>query len=535
MPPKYYPRPRVQKVIVKVNFGTRNGKFKIEKPKKPQPKWKRYNGRLVSNLPRRANRGGRGDLECFYHVEREDGEVLPPPQALWRQKFGDDQVARYVPDWDEESGNLTDALRRRSEDSDASRDFNGEYGLPYLYVYDEDAEPDALGDRYRRWRPLQILANGGYGVVITYVDDTRGFTAGDDISDDDKIVAKFNYIDGDLVEILASVIRDIGVLADLFSDSQGSQQSSASGPSTPAQATGLPTPPSTGGREAKRAVRRLMGRAELAGKIRKFNKEMARPSSPTPGSKARTARSGRRSSGGSLSSGYMHFERPRSDEALKIDSADTFRIENRILQLLDMTGSPHFPKLWKLADPPQDETLCTMDYIPGARTFDEEFDLVSNREVPIRLMWESILCLSKGLSVMAYGSEDPAPSHRVYGWNEIVNLDWSERNIFVRQDSPSHTCAHQTCFMIGDFGLCIIVPSSPKAKAAFRLEHLKLDWQKEAAERLPEAQIDTETPLRERIDDPIVGHFSYKSNIFSLAVVLQEKLGGMSDASSGET
>lgn len=404
------------------------------------------------------------------------------------QKIGDDQVVSYRPDWTQEAGNLTDALRRRSQDSDVSQDLNGKYGLPYLFVYDEDVEPDEQGQQYRRWRPLQILANGGYGVVITYVDDSRGFTADDEIGNDDKIVAKFNYKEGDLVGILESVIGDISALMGL-SDNQGSQRQSdlegPSGLSTPPPSSGLPTPPTTG-REAKRAVRRLLGRAELAGKIRKFNREMARSSLPTPGSKPRAARSGRRSSEGSHSSGYLHFEIPKSEEEdLDIDSFDTFRIENRVLQLLDMTGSPHFPKLWKLADPPQDGTLCTMDYIAGARTFDEHFDLGMNREVPIRLMWETILCLSKALSVMAYGSEDPAPSRRVHGWNEVVHLDWSERNIFVRLDSLSHTCAHGTCFMVGDFGFSLIVPSSPKAKAAFRLRHLELGWQKELAKNLP--------------------------------------------------
>lgn len=560
MPPKGKgPAKKKQRVIVEVDFGTRNGRYRIEKPKRPQPKWRRDDrGRLVSNLPSRPNIGGGGDLECFYHVARGDGEVLPPPQALWTQKYGDDEVASYRPVWTQEAGNLVDALRRRSEDSDASQDFNGRYGLPYLYLYDEDAEPDEQGRQCKRWRPLQILANGGYGVVVTYVDESRGFTGNDEIPDDDKIVAKFNYKEGDLVGILASVIRDISLLMNLSSEYEGSQlsddQAGPSRPSTPQVATGLPTPPSTG-REAKRAVRRLVERAELAGKIKKINREMARSSLPTPGSGSRAARSGRRSSDKSRISEYLHFEKPKSaEEEPDIDSADTFRIENRVLQLLDMTGSPHFPKLWKLADPPQDGTLCTMDYIPGARTLDEQFDLESNREVPIRLMWESILCLSKALSVMAYGSEDPAPSHRVHGWNEIVHFDWSERNIFVRQDSPSHTCSHDTCFMVGDFGFSIIVPSSAKAKAAFRLGHLKLGWQKELADRLPvsccrhnvdckgillntgfeqEAQIDTRTPLQQRIDHPVLGHFSYKANIFGLANILREKLGGPNEARSG--
>lgn len=235
---------------------------------------------------------------------------------------------------------------------------------------------------------------------------------------------------------------------------------------------------------------RLARRAEIGGIIKRFNREMARSALPTAGSKSRAARSGRRSSDGSShSSGYLHLEKAKPEgEGPNIDTTDMYRTENLILEMLEMTGSPHFPKLWKLADPPQNGTLCTMEYIPGARTFSEQFDLVANKEVHIRLIWEMVLCLSKALSVMAYGSEDPAPSHRVHGWNQIVHLDWSTENIFVRLDSPSHTCSHGVCFMVGDFGFALVVPNSPKARAAFRLEHLKLDWHKEINvlnERMP--------------------------------------------------
>ena len=151
-----------------------------------------------------------------------------------------------------------------------------------------------------------------------------------------------------------------------------------------------------------------------------------------------------------------------------------------------MTGSPHFPKFWKLADPPQDGTLCTMEYIPGGRTLDEQLDTgVLNNKVPIRLVWEAVLCLSKAISVMAYGSEDPAPSHRVHGWNQIVHLDWSRENIFVLEDPLWHTCSHGPCFMVGDFGFALIVPNKPRARAAFRSEHLKFGWHKILNETLP--------------------------------------------------
>lgn len=173
MPPKYNPPPK-QRIIVEVNFGTGNSKYRLEKPEQPQPRWKRNNeGRLVSNLPSRPNLGGRGDLECFYHVKRENGEVLPPPQTLWTQRQSDDdQIVRYRPVWDQASGNLTDALRRRSEDSNASQDFNGKYGLPYLFVYDEDVEPDEQGEQYRRWRPLQMSPT--VATVLSYRTWTRG-------------------------------------------------------------------------------------------------------------------------------------------------------------------------------------------------------------------------------------------------------------------------------------------------------------------------------------------------------------------------
>ena len=89
------------------------------------------------------------------------------------------------------------------------------------------------------------------------------------------------------------------------------------------------------------------------------------------------------------------------------------------------------------------------------------------------------------MSVMAHGSEDPAPSHRVHGWNQVVHLDWSSGNIFVRQIHPSHTCSHGPCFTVGDFGFALIVPNRPKAKAALRLGHLRFSWHNTLNPRLP--------------------------------------------------
>lgn len=465
MPPKGRGRatPHVQRGIVELQP---NSRYRIEKPKRPKPKWMRdKSGRLVSNLPRRANIGGLGDLEVFYHVKRGDGEILPPPQTLWRQRYGDQQTVSYRPLWVAIAKNLTSPLRRRS-DMSSEADFNGNVGLPYLYTYDEDAEPDEHGYQYRRWQPLQIIANGGYGVVITYVDNARGFTASTDIPDEDMIVAKFNYKGGDLVDIMASVVNNITASAMLRKERQDDKESDANSP-TPG--------PSRVSRRAVRRARKAARRAET--------EERSRRSSSSIAPVIFTDEPLRRSSDSSRESSYSHFQTPT--KGLDVDTTDTFRMETQILEMLDMTGSPHFPKFWKLADPPQDGTLCTMEYIPGGRTLDEQFDLVSNEKVHIRLVWEAVFCLSKAISVMTYGSEDPAPTHRVHGWNQIVHLDWSAANIFVRREDPSHTCSHGPCFMAGDFGFALIVPNRPKARAAFRLGHLELGWHKDLNETLP--------------------------------------------------
>lgn len=462
MPPKGRGRvtPHVQRGIVKLQP---NSKYRIEQPLRPQPKWKRdQTGRLVSNLPRRPNIGGLGDLEIFYHVKREDGEVLPPPQALWRQRYGDQQTVSYRPLWVGIAKNLASPLMGRSGVS-VQDDSYGNVGIPYLYTYDEDAEPDEDGYQYRRWRPLQIIANGGYGVVISYVDNARGFTGGSDIPDEDIIVAKFNYKGGDLVDIMASVVNEI--TSSQFRRNRRRDFLLANDTKDDADS---PTPgPSRVSRRAVRRARKAARRAEIEERARRSSSSIA----PTIVS---TAEPLRRSSDGSQESSYSHFQTPTI--GLDVETTDTFRMETQILEMLDMTGSPHFPKFWKLADPPQDGTLCTMEYIPGGRTLDEHFDVARNKKKHIRLVWEAVLCLSKAISVMAYGSEDPAPTHRVHGWNQIVHLDWSVNNIFVRRENPSHTCSHGTCFMAGDFGFALVVPNRPKARAAFRLEHLKLGW-----------------------------------------------------------
>ncbi|KAL2285329.1 hypothetical protein FJTKL_08268 [Diaporthe vaccinii] len=348
-PPKGRGRatPHIQRGVVKLKH---NSRYRIEEPLHPLPKWVRDDsGRLVSNLPRRPNVGGLGTVEVYYHVNRENpDEVLPPPKTLWRQ-------------------------RDVSLGSSEGGDLEGNVGVPYLYTYDEKVEPDEEGLQYRRWRPLKILANGGYGVVITYVDDARGFTVDADIANEDIVT------------------------------------------------------PSAG---------------------------------------------------------------------LDLDTTDTFRQETEILEILDMTGSPHFPKFWKLADPPQDGTICTMDYNQGGVTLDQQLNTLANEKVPIRLLWEAVLCLSKAMSVMAYGSEDPAPTHRVHGWNQIVHLDWSEANIFTQVKESISRRAFET-------GLA---------------QNLN--------PQLPEANIDTEKSFEERVKTPIIGHFSHETNIFLMAEVWRDNLGG---------
>lgn len=460
-PPKGRGRatPHVQRGVVKLKH---NSRYRIEEPQHPQPKWVRDDsGRLVSNLPRRPNVGGFGTLEVFYHVRRESpDEVLPPPKTLWRQRYGDQHTISYRPLWVEIAKNLTSPLRRRSDVSLGSSeggDLEGNVGVPYLFTYDEEVEPDEDGLQYRRWRPLKILANGGYGVVITYVDDSRGFTVDADIADEDIIVAKFNYKGGDLQDIMASVVNEITMSEEIRRAQLEDEEERAT--------TIEPT-------TASRASVKRIKKEEIVTKGNIKRKSLS----------TSLERESRRRRSQEINY-YSHFQTPSA--GLDLDTTDTFRQETEILEILDMTGSPHFPKFWKLADPPQDGTLCTMDYIPGGVTLDQQFNTLANEKVPIRLLWEAVLCLSKAMSVMAYGSEDPAPTHRVHGWNQIVHLDWSEANIFVRQNPPSHTCSHGPCFVVGDFGFALIVPNRPKTRRAFREGHLRLDWHKNLNPQLP--------------------------------------------------
>ncbi|KAK2598578.1 hypothetical protein N8I77_011978 [Diaporthe amygdali] len=441
-----------------------SSKYRVEKPQHLAPTWMRdRNGRLVSYRPTRPNIGGSGDLEAFYHVQRTGpDEILPPPQTLWRQRYGDECMVNYRPLWVGIAQNLVQPLRKRSDVSSDAGDLEGDVGVPYLFAYDETVTPDENGEQYARWVPLKILANGGYGVVIMYVDDNLSVDEDTEIAPDDIIVAKFNYKDGDLVDIMASVVGQIRASQMIrqaqLEDAQGSLGSSRT----------------------------------------------------------------RSSTDSSLE--YSHFQ--QTTEELDVDTKHLFRQENMILELLDMTGSPHFPKFWRLADPPQDGTLCTMGYIPGGVTLDEHLDTRSNDKIPIRLVWEAVFCLSKAMSAMAYGSEDPAPSHRVHGWNQIVHLDWSAANIFVRRSSLSHTCSHGPCFMVGDFGFAVVVPNKRNARIAFRNEHLKLGWHKNLNSELPEANIDIEQPFKFREHAPIIGHFSHKTNVFLMAGVWKDNLGG---------
>ncbi|KAI7782541.1 hypothetical protein LA080_013177 [Diaporthe eres] len=425
-PPKGRGRatPHIQRGVVKLKH---NSRYRIEEPLHPLPKWVRDDsGRLVSNLPRRPNVGGLGTVEVYYHVNRENpDEVLPPPKTLWRQ-------------------------RDVSLGSSEGGDLEGNVGVPYLYTYDEKVEPDEEGLQYRRWRPLKILANGGYGVVITYVDDARGFTVDADIANEDIVVAKFNYKGGDLVDIMASVVNEITMSEEIrrahLEDDEGKSHSNRT----------------NNGTESSSEKSKERGNSHE----REYKEEepILEPITPSAG--------------------------------LDLDTTDTFRQETEILEILDMTGSPHFPKFWKLADPPQDGTICTMDYNQGGVTLDQQLNTLANEKVPIRLLWEAVLCLSKAMSVMAYGSEDPAPTHRVHGWNQIVHLDWSEANIFTQVKESISRRAFET-------GLA---------------QNLN--------PQLPEANIDTEKSFEERVKTPIIGHFSHETNIFLMAEVWRDNLGG---------
>ncbi|KAL1873021.1 hypothetical protein Daus18300_004162 [Diaporthe australafricana] len=473
MPPKR-PKPSPKRVTPNVLRGIvmlpPNSSYRVEKPRLPAPRWSRNNqNRLVSRVPRRPNTGGYGDLEAFYHVERAGpDEVLPPPQTLWRQRYGDDHTVSYRPLWAEIAQNLVEPLRMRQDLGSDAGDKEGDVGVPYLFSFDENAPLDENGEPYVRWRPYEILANGGYGVVITYVNDALNFAADSIVENEDKKVAKFNYKGGDLVDIMQSVVSAATLTEMLMQDRRGSSKNSSRR--------------SSGGRDSN-------------------------DSNSSQGS-------------------YSHFQAPTPGMEKDVDVADTFRQETMILEILEMTGSPHVPTVWKLADPPQDGTLCTMEYIPGARTLNEQLDTDSNQKVPIRLVWEAVFCLSKALSVMAYGGEDPAPSHRVYGWNQIVHLDWSAANIFVQLNSPKHTCSHGPCFMVGDFGFALVVPNEAKPKDRFRRAQLQKVWHSVLNPELPEGDVVATRSFDEMYADPVTGHFSHKSNIFLMARVWNENLGG---------
>lgn len=258
MPPKRgrgRATPHNQRGVVKLKGNSRY--YRIEEPQRPQPKWVRDSSkRLVSNLPRRPNIGGLGSLEVYYHVKRASpDEVLPPPKALWRQRYGDQHTISYRPLWVDIAGNLAEPLRRRSDVSIASAggDWEGSVGVPYLYTYDEDVEPDEEGLQYRRWRPLKILANGGYGVVITYVDDARGFTEDADIPNEDIVVAKFNYKGGDLVDIMSPVVNQMTMSEEIRRQAQLEDEEESDAEAEPAAAP----------RAAAAAVRKRRAKAAI--------------------------------------------------------------------------------------------------------------------------------------------------------------------------------------------------------------------------------------------------------------------------------
>lgn len=383
----------------------RRSKNKIEKPPHRRA-WRRdENGRLVSyNLQGRPNVGDGKDLEVFWHVEHEKfSEVLPPPQTLWQQQKGIENQIKYVPVWVEIEQRLA-VPQRRSSLTDSLPN-----GVPYLYSY--YAKTKELD---RRWRPYDIVANGGFGVIITYISDSFPLDENLDVPDDQLRVAKFNYKGGDLVDILRPVVTDFSLRA-------WSRRANTLGTS--------------------------MGRWEH------------------------------------LHHGHRghHFHRKtvtdgRGRKKNRPTPQGMFSQENTILELLSLTGTPHVPALWKVVAPPQDGTLLTLEYIPGGKTLDEHLNFYDNHKVHIKRIWEATLCITKAMSAMAYGSEDPAPSHRVYGWNEIVHVDWTPPNIFVVEDYHGHTCTHNVCYKVGDFGFAMILPYKPASRTRFRNGELKRPW-----------------------------------------------------------
>lgn len=105
---------------------------------------------------------------------------------------------------------------------------------------------------------------------------------------------------------------------------------------------------------------------------------------------------------------------------------DIYRQEHRIMEILYKTGSCHFSRLWGVAEnrsqhsrgqtrPRQDQTMIPLEFLPGGRT------MMGNFPRDFQGYWEMIFCLSKALSAMAYGSEDPAPSQYVSHKPEVMN------------------------------------------------------------------------------------------------------------------
>lgn len=115
---------------------------------------------------------------------------------------------------------------------------------------------------------------------------------------------------------------------------------------------------------------------------------------------------------------------------------EMYRQEHRIMELLHMTGSCHFTTLWGVAHnksrhgpdqkrPRQDITMIPLEYIPGGRILRKE--LIGKN---IDFYWETMFCLSKALSAMAYGSEDPAPSQYVSDPRCLSFSGWYQELIF---------------------------------------------------------------------------------------------------------
>ena len=103
----------------------------------------------------------------------------------------------------------------------------------------------------------------------------------------------------------------------------------------------------------------------------------------------------------------------------------SFQVQNIILRNARMTGSPHFVEAWGHNDQLTHEVVAEEYLDRGTLAMEKHLKKLRDMSNP-SYAWRVLQCLTKSISVMAYGSEDPY--QRVPQWIEIVLLDWRPQN-----------------------------------------------------------------------------------------------------------